>query len=159
MIVCYRTMNNSILEDFRQPKMCFEKLHQNTRLPQKAHPKDEGWDLFSIENSTIPSRGSYIFKTGLKLAFLDEGYWLKIESRSGLAFKNDIIAFQGVIDNEYRGEIGVKLFNLSEVPYDVKIGDRIAQLTIHYSNVDFGVEWGKVIATSRHSNGFGSTGR
>jgi dUTP pyrophosphatase len=152
-------MTNSILEDFRQPKMSFEKIHPEAKLPQKAHPKDEGWDLFATENSIIPSKGSYVFKTGLKLAFLDEGYWLKIESRSGLAFKNDIIAFQGVIDNEYRGEIGIKLFNLSQSPYDVKKGDRIAQLTIHYSISDFGVEWGRMSLTSRQSNGFGSTGR
>lgn len=143
----------------RQPKMVFEKIHPNAQLPKKAHVNDEGWDLFAVEDQTIEAKGSAIVKVGLKLAFLDEGYWIKVESRSGLAFKSDIFAFQGVIDNGYTGELGVKLFNFSNVPYQVKIGDRVCQLTVKYSITNFGVEWGKTVPTQRGSNGFGSTGK
>lgn len=152
-------MNKSILEDIRQPKMVFEKVHPNALLPKKAHITDEGWDLFAVENQIIERKNSAIVNIGLKLAFLDEGYWLKIESRSGLAFKNDIVAFQGVIDNGYRGNIGIKLFNFSDISYEIKQGDRIAQITVKYSISDFGVEWGRSTQTMRGSSGFGSTGK
>ena len=150
----------SIFDQFgRQPKIVFEKTDQNALLPKKAYPQDVGWDIFSIENVVIPAKWQKNLKTGLKLAFLDEGYWFKIESRSGLAFKNDIVAFQGIIDNNYRGEIGVKLFNFSDQNYEVKVGDRIAQLVIYYENIDFSVEWGKVVNTNRGNSGFGSSGK
>ena len=149
----------SILEEIRQPKMVFEKTHPNAQLPKKASPEDAGWDVFVVEDCIIPAKGSAVVNIGLKLAYLDEGYWIKVESRSGLAFKSDIIAFQGVIDNPYRGNVGIKLFNFSNTDYNVKVGDRVAQLVIYYENIDFGVEWGKVVQTNRGSNGFGSTGR
>jgi len=152
-------MTKSILEEMRQPKMVFEKIHPNAQLPKKAHPNDEGWDLFAVEDQTIEAKGSAIVKVGLKLASLDEGYWIKVESRSGLAFKSDVFAFQGVIDNGYTGELGVKLFSFSNVPYQVKAGDRVCQITVKYSITNFGVEWGKTVPTQRGSNGFGSTGK
>lgn len=92
-------MTKSILEEMRQPKMVFEKIHPNAQLPKKAHPNDEGWDLFAVEDQTIEAKGSAVVKVGLKLAFLDDGYWIKVESRSGLAFKSDVFAFQGIVDN------------------------------------------------------------
>lgn len=152
-------MTKSILEEMRQPKMVFEKIHPNAQLPKKAHPNDEGWDLFAVEDQTIEAKGSAIVKVGLKLASLDEGYWIKVESRSGLAFKSDVFAFQGVIDNGYTGELGVKLFSFSNAPYQVKAGDRVCQITVKYSITNFGVEWGKTVPTQRGSNGFGSTGK
>jgi len=152
-------MEKSILDDIERPKMVFEKTHQNAQLPKKAHPTDVGWDIFAVEDQTIQPNSSAVVKTGLKLAFLEEGYWIKIESRSGMAFKHDVIAFQGVIDNSYRGEIGLKLFNFSSNPYNIKTGDRVAQIAINFSLVDFGVSWGKVVNTDRGSGGFGSTGK
>lgn len=153
-------MQESILNKMiRQPKIAFEKTHPNALLPKKAYDKDAGWDLFSVEDSIIPAKGCNNVNIGLKLAFLDEGYWFKIESRSGLAFKHDIIAFQGVIDNNYRGNIGVKLFNFSNQDYNIKMGDRIAQIVIYFENNDFSVEWGKVIDTNRGNGGFGSSGK
>jgi dUTP pyrophosphatase len=152
-------MMNSLLEQMRQPKMVFEKIHPNAQLPKRAHPNDEGWDLFAVEEQTIEAKSSAIIKVGLKLAFLDDGYWIKVESRSGLAFKSDIVAHQGVIDAGYRGELGVKLFNFSNIPYDVKVGDRVCQIAVKYSITNFGVEWGKTVPTQRGSNGFGSTGK
>jgi dUTP pyrophosphatase len=153
-------MQKSILDDIiRPPKIVFEKSHPNALLPKKAYEHDAGLDLFSIEDIIIPAKGTSNVNIGLKLAFLDEGYWFKIESRSGLAFKHDIIAFQGVIDNNYRGNIGVKLFNFSDKDYQVKAGDRVAQIVIYYENNDFSIEWGKVINTNRGNGGFGSSGK
>ena len=152
-------MEKSILADIERPKMVFEKTHQNAQLPKKAHPTDVGWDIFAVEDQIIQPNSSAVVKTGLKLAFLEEGYWIKIESRSGMAFKHDVIAFQGVVDGGFRGEIQIKLFSFSNTPYYIKTGDRVAQIAINFSLVDFGVEWGKVKNTDRGSGGFGSTGK
>lgn len=152
-------MTKSILEDIRQPKMVFEKIHPNAVLPKKAHLNDEGWDLFAVEDQTIEAKSSAVVKVGLKIAFLDDGYWLKVESRSGLAFNHDIVAFQGILDNGYTGELKIKLFNFSTLPYVVKAGERAAQILVKYSITDFGVEWGKTVITQRGSNGIGSSGK
>lgn len=151
---------NSILEHIaRQPKIVFEKIHQNAKLPFKKHLNDVGWDLFSPEDSIIQAKESAILSTGLNLAFLDEGYWLKIESRSSLAFNNDLFCIGGIIDNEYRGEIKLKMLNFSNQPYEIKTGDRIAQIVVNYLLNDFGLEFGKSVATNRGNGGFGSTGK
>ena len=118
-----------------------------------------GWDLYAVEDVTIPAKSQNVVDIGLKLAYLDQGYWFKIESRSGLAFNHDITAFAGIIDNTYRGVIGIKLFNFSTIDYQVKVGDRIAQMVIYMENIDFDVQWGNVVQTNRGSGGFGSTGR
>lgn len=150
---------NSILEELgRKPKMLFEKTHPNAILPFKTYPQDAGWDVFSIEDVIIPAKGCSKVNIGIRLAYLDLGYWFKIESRSGLAFKHDIMAFQGVIDNNYRGEIGIKLFNFSDSDYQIKTGDRVAQIVIYMENIDFNVGWGRIVETDRGNKGFGSTG-
>ena len=92
-------MNESILANMERPKMVFEKTHQNAQLPKKAHSDDAGWDVFAIEDQVVEAKSSAIVKIGLKLAFLEEGYWIKFESRSGMAFNHDVVAFQGVVDN------------------------------------------------------------
>ena len=149
----------SMLEEIRQPKMVFEKIHDNAKLPFKTHLNDVGWDIFAVEDQTIESKSSAIVSIGLNLAYLDEGYWLKIESRSGLAFKHDIFCVAGIIDNEYKGEIKVKMMNFSNESYQIKTGDRIAQLVANYLLNDFGVEFGKSLPSSRGNGGFGSTGK
>jgi dUTP pyrophosphatase len=153
-------MNKSMLEELfgKRPKIVFEKTHQNAILPSKKFPQDVGWDLYAVEDATIPAKSQNVVNIGLKLAYLDKGYWFKIESRSGLAFKDNIVAFQGVIDNNYRGNVGIKLFNFGDKDYHVKAGDRVAQMVIYMENVEFDVEWGSVVQTARGSGGFGSTG-
>jgi dUTP pyrophosphatase len=153
-------MQKSILEEMygRKPKIAFEKTHPNAILPSKTHSQDVGWDLYSVEDVNIPPKSQNVVNIGLKLAYLDQGYWFKIESRSGLAFNHNIVAFAGIIDNTYRGVIGIKLFNFSDIAYHVKVGDRIAQMVIYMENIDFDVQWGRVVETKRGSGGFGSTG-
>lgn len=152
-------MNESILSHMERPKMVFEKTHPNAQLPKKAHSDDAGWDVFAIEDQVIEPKSSAIVKIGLKLAFLEEGYWIKFESRSGMAFNHDVVAFQGVVDGGYRGEMKLKLFSFSNNPYIIKTGDRVSQIVLNFSLVDFNVEWGKVKNTERGSSGFGSTGK
>lgn len=140
------------------PVLKFEKTHPDAKLPTKNHTSDTGYDVYSIEDKVIPSKGSNIVNVGLKFADIPEGYWIKVESRSGLGFKHSILAHPGIIDNGYRGDAGIKLYNLSDKDYEIKAGDRIAQFVI-YLNIGMNVEWGQIQNTDRGEKGFGSSGK
>jgi deoxyuridine 5'-triphosphate nucleotidohydrolase len=140
------------------PILKFEKTHELAKLPTKNHESDTGYDVYSIEDKVIPARGSSVVGVGLKFAHIPEGYWVKVESRSGLGFKHGVSAHPGIIDNAYRGDAGIKLYNHTDVDYEVKSGDRIAQFVI-YMNLHMPVEWGKAEETERGSKGFGSSGK
>lgn len=98
--------------------------------------------------------------TGLSIA-LPEGYEAQVRPRSGLALKHGITLLNtpGTIDADYRGEIGVIMVNLSDTPFNIADGDRIAQLVIaRYEQA----EWEAVEAldsTERGDGGFGHTGK
>ena len=120
---------------------------------------DSGSDLFSIEDVRIHPHKSAVVGIGLTLAYITPGYWFRIEGRSGLGFKHGIQPHFGIIDNQYRGDLGIKLYNLSDVAYDIKSGDRIAQMVI-YKLHEPKLEWADdVSTTSRGASGFGSSGK
>lgn len=79
-------------------------------------------------------------------------------NRSGLAWKNSIDVGAGVIDYDYRGNVGVILFNLSDVDFEVKRGDRVAQLILERISMADVQEVAELSDTSRGAGGFGSTG-
>ena len=140
------------------PQIRFEKTHPDAQLPKKNFESDSGWDLVAVEGIAIPPRNRGLVPVGLKLAFLEPGYWISVESRSGLSFKHGVLAHPGVIDQNYRGDLGVLLYNHSDKFYNVEKGDRVAQLVVHY-NVHMQVGWGNVQATDRGEKGFGSSGK
>jgi dUTP pyrophosphatase len=140
------------------PVLKFEKVHELAKLPTKNHESDTGYDVYSVVDTIIPARGSAVVDVGLKFAHIPEGYWVKVESRSGLGFKHSIHAHPGIIDNGYRGDAGIKLYNNTDQDYSIKAGDRIAQFVI-YMNIAMGVDWGKVEQTDRGDKGFGSSGK
>jgi len=141
-----------------EPKMLFEKTHPEAQLPKKNFDSDSGWDLFAVENTTINGLSQTVVPVGLKLAYLEPGYWIKVCSRSGLSFKSGVLAHPGVIDQNYRGDLGVLLYNHRQTPYTVNKGDRIAQLVLHY-NIHMTIGWGTVQNTDRGASGFGSSGK
>jgi deoxyuridine 5'-triphosphate nucleotidohydrolase len=140
------------------PILKFEKTHDLAKLPTKNHESDTGYDVYSVEDAVVPARGSAVVGVGLKFAYIPEGYWIKIESRSGMGFKHGVSAHPGIIDNAYRGDAGIKLYNNTDIDYPVKAGDRIAQFVIYFG-IHMPVEWGKVESTDRGEKGFGSSGR
>jgi len=140
------------------PVIKFEKTHPGAVLPKKNFPSDSGWDVFAVEDTVIPAHSTKTVPVGLKLAYLEPGYWIQVSSRSGLSFKNSILAHPGVIDQNYRGDMGVLLYNHKNTDYVARAGDRVAQLTVHY-NIQMNVEWGVVQPTDRGESGFGSSGR
>ena len=147
-------------------KLKFVKTHPDAVLPKRNHNDpifgDSGYDVTAVEDAVVPARGAVIVPVGLKLAQLPPGFWIRIESRSGLQFKHNISAFNGIIDNNYRGDMGVRLINNSDTDYQVKKGDRIAQLVLYplvavtEENVIFTDE---VTETERGEKGFGSSGK
>lgn len=140
------------------PKILFEKTHPEAQLPAKNFESDSGWDVTAIDDITIKANGTGIVPVGLKLAYLEPGYWIQVSSRSGLSFKSSILAHPGVIDQNYRGDLGVLLYNHSQADYQVKKGDRVAQLVVHY-NIHMATGWGTVQPTDRGEKGFGSSGK
>ncbi len=139
-------------------KLKFERTHVDAVLPEKNHNNDTGMDVTSVESVTIPARGSAVVGVGLKFAYIEEGFWVKVEGRSGLGFKHGIIPHPGIIDEGYRGDAGVKLYNLTDKNYEVKAGDRIAQFVV-YANYPVEVSEGSVEESVRGDKGFGSSGK
>ena len=81
----------------------FKKTNDAAVIPSKNHDLDTGVDVTSIENKVIPARGSAVIDVGLKFAFIDLGFWVKVEGRSGLGFKHGIIPHPGIIDQSKYG--------------------------------------------------------
>ena len=107
-----------------------KKLSENATLPSKGSPQSAGFDLSASEPTSIPPGGRGIVKTDLSIA-CPPGTYARIAPRSGLAIKKGIDVGAGVVDADYRGPVGVILFNLdSENVFEVQKGDRIAQLIL-----------------------------
>ena len=87
------------------------KTHPDAVLPIANNKEpgrgDSGYYLVAVENTIIPANGNNIVPVGLKLADITPGFWFRIEPRSGLGFKHSIQPHLGVIDNGYRGDLGV----------------------------------------------------
>lgn len=134
------------------------KLDAGAFLPKRAYPTDAGLDLFARKPFFIKPEGTALVDTGVHLA-IPEGYFGKIESKSGLCVKCDITAEAGVIDSSYRGSIVVKLRNDSNQFVNFNSGDKIAQLVILPCSLCECTEVDELDDTDRGSKGFGSTGR
>jgi dUTP pyrophosphatase len=144
-------------------KLEFVKTHPDAVLPSQNIKDpltgDTGLDMTAVEDVTIPARGAAMAPVGLKLGYVSPGFWVRIESRSGLQFKHSIHAFPGIIDNQYRGDMGIRLVNNSDKDYSVKKGDRIAQLVVYPLIVPDTSFVDSASESARGENGFGSSGR
>tara|TARA_R100001244_G_scaffold102267_1_gene76211 strand:+ start:1706 stop:2128 length:423 start_codon:yes stop_codon:yes gene_type:complete len=135
----------------------FKKTSDKAVIPSKNHESDTGLDVTAIEDKVIPARGSAVVDVGLQFSYIAHGYWVKVESRSGLGFKHGVTAHPGIIDNGYRGDAGIKLINNTDKAYQVSSGDRIAQFVV-YTNHNVDCVEGEPTNTKRGSKGFGSSG-
>lgn len=131
-------------------------------LPSRATPGSSGFDLRAAVDETLvllPGKRALV-PTGIRVA-IPEGMEGQVRARSGLAIKHGIAAVNapGTIDADYRGEIGVILINLGEEPFEIRRGERIAQLVfavvapVTLSAVE------QLAETGRGEGGFGSSGR
>lgn len=139
----------------------FVKTHEDAQLPRKNYSDpltgDAGFDLFSIEPVTISAGKSAVVGVGIEVGYITPGFWFKIEGRSGLAFKKEVDPHFGIIDNSYRGEFGIKLFNSSSVDVTLPKGYAVAQMII-FRMVDCKVGWTETHSPGeRGTKGFGSS--
>lgn len=133
-------------------------LSDRARLPERATERAAGYDLFSACQGTIAPRGRAVCWTDLAICVPD-GTYGRVAARSGLATKRGIAVGAGVVDADYRGNVGVLLFNHSDAPFDFAVGDKIAQLVLERcATPDVQpVSLDEMTATPRGAGGFGST--
>lgn len=135
----------------------FQKILDEATIPNYAHPGDAGMDFFSAENIVIKPGERNSLRTGVKMEMPD-GFVGLIWDKSGLAIKDGIKTMAGVIDAGYRGEIKIVLINLSQKKYQIRKGQKIAQMLIKKVERAKIEEVKKLNETKRGEEGFGSTG-
>ncbi|NP_001232536.1 deoxyuridine 5'-triphosphate nucleotidohydrolase, mitochondrial isoform X2 [Taeniopygia guttata] len=139
-------------------RLRFTKLSENAFAPSRGSARAAGYDLYSAYDCVIPPMEKAVVKTDIQIA-LPSGCYGRVAPRSGLAAKHFIDVGAGVIDEDYRGNVGVVLFNFGKETFEVKKGDRIAQLIcerIYYPELE---EVEALDDTERGEGGFGSTGK
>jgi dUTP pyrophosphatase len=133
------------------------QLQPGAHLPQRAHPTDAGADLFSNEHCEIYPGEQKLVDTGVAVkiprGFAGFIYNRSSQGKRGITTPHSV----GVIDADYRGNLKVLLKNISEDPYVITVGDRIAQLVVQRVELPtFRDAWND---TQRGTGGFGSTGQ
>lgn len=163
------------------PSLQIKKLSDKARLPTRGSAFAAGYDIYAAKDTTIPARGKALVDTDISMAvpagtcklppilsfevprispsnhFIT---WIdgRIAPRSGLASKHFIDTGAGVIDADYRGQVKVLLFNHADTDYEVKEGDRIAQLVLERIVTPEVQEVQELEESVRGAGGFGSTG-
>ena len=144
------------LENVVVVKLCASTT-EVSKIPLKAYTDSAGYDLFADETVEVLSNSRAVVSTGLKMK-IPKGYFGQISPRSGLAFKDGIVAFNGTIDSGYLGIVYVLLFNFSSKDFLVEKGNRIAQMIFKKcENVSFSLEY-LTFDSERGVKGFGSSG-
>lgn len=136
----------------------FKRLTDTARIPSKAHETDSGYDICSDEIAVLCPNTYYKVGTGIA-AEIPPGYELQVRPRSGMSSRLGVVAAFGTVDQGYRGEIGVVLFNHGDRDVVVEVGDRVAQLVLCPVVESFAMEVEELSSTDRGTDGFGSTGK
>jgi dUTP pyrophosphatase len=152
-------------------KIKIQLINENAKMPTKATSGSSGYDLYSPDDFSIIPKETHRFlrqegenrvliPLGFKLS-IPKGYEVQIRPRSGLALKYGVTVLNspGTIDSDYRGEVGVILVNHSAEIYEIKRGDRIAQMVIaKLPNLEL-EEVDDLDLTYRADGGYGHSGR
>ena len=146
----------------------FIKTHEDAILPTKAHDGDNCFDLYAVEDTTVKGSsswfgstevGSAVVPVGITVADITPGFGFVLRPKSGLGFKAGLQPHLGEIDNGYRGDCAVKMYNFSKDDYFYKKGDKVAQIKIEkIYNTE--VKWAKKVSKAKRGDaGFGSSGK
>lgn len=175
----YRKINLDKLDSISKQKMmsCYDSTKQmgghtvkvkrvdgerglSAQMPEYKTVGSAGADLRAAESVTINPRSVGLVRTGLIFECPNNRWEVQIRSRSGLALKNSVFVLNspGTIDSDYRGEVGIILFNAGSEPFNVSVGDRVAQAVISKLQAIVFEETDTVSNTERDAGGFGSTG-
>jgi len=134
-----------------------KKIHKNAKLPHYGHKGDAGLDIFSTIDCVLRKREVKAIPTGIKVA-IPEGYVGLIWDKSGVSLEG-VHRLAGVVDSGYRGEVKIVMANLSDEPFSIEKGMKIAQLLIQPVVKVEVIEVEDLEVTPRGENGFGSTGK
>lgn len=132
-------------------------LSDKAIAPKRGSAKAAGYDIYSACNITVPKRRRALVKTDIAIT-VPNGTYGRIAPRSGIALKYGIDVGAGVIDQDYTGPVGVLLYNNGTEDFNIRTGDRIAQLIIEKIETPEVVIVDSLINTDRGTGGFGSTG-
>ncbi len=138
-------------------KVKIKKIVSDARIPRYAHSGDAGMDFYSVEDFVLQPGERRVCKTGIAIQ-IPNGFVGLIWDKSGIAAKSGIKTMGGVIDSSYRGEVGIILKNLSDEKYEVKKGEKVAQMLIQKVECPTIEEVDKLDDTDRGEGGFGSSG-
>jgi dUTP pyrophosphatase len=144
----------------QMPVVKIKKLRDNATIPTYSKPGDAGCDLYSSEEKVIWA-GMYCgIHTGIAIE-LPKGYEAQVRPRSGMAAKHGITVINapGTIDEGYRGEIIIPLINHSDEIYNIRVGDRIAQMIVSPVQQAVFQEVDELGDSERGVGGLGSTGK
>jgi len=144
-----------------QPALKIKKLRPNAIMPGRATPGSTGLDLFACidgEGAVALAAQPRLIGTGIAIE-VPAGYDVQIRPRSGLSSRGVGVTF-GTVDSDYRGEVMVTMYLFSpDISFEVKHGDRIAQMVIGRVTDLPVIEVDELTSTERSSGGHGSTGR
>lgn len=141
-----------------KPTLLVLKLSDNATLPTRATDGSAGYDLYAAVDEIIAPSTRKLVRTDIAIT-APAGCYARVAPRSGLALKHGIMVGAGVVDRDYRGEVGVLLFNQGTDAFVVRKGDRIAQLVLERIVTPPVVEVKRLESTAREDGGFGSTGK
>ncbi len=132
-----------------------KKLSSHAKIPTRETSESAGLDLYSAYQYSIPSMGKQLCKTDLQL-ICPEGTYGRIAPKSGLTRKHFIDVGAGVVDRDYRGNVGVILFNLGTEDFQVQRGQPIAQIIMEKIVIPNVTETLEMMnQTDRNATGFG----
>ena len=145
-----------------KPVLKIKRLAEGVELPRRETPGSAGFDLRACLDAPLevaPGQWAMV-PTGLAME-IPQGLAGMVFSRSGLGTKQGMVVAQGVgvIDSDYRGEVKVPLRNMGADPYEIKPGERVAQLVLLPVGLPLVEEVEGLTGTQRGEGGFGSTGK
>ena len=143
------------------------KTEENAVIPKVAYNNTSAaFDLTCTSTTTIPAGKSGVVPNGLNLTIEDgSNYYMRIDLRSSLGFKKDVVPHSGIVDEGYTGPLGVKINNLSDENITIHEGERYAQITVlprpNYSIQELNDEEFEKMKSEqlRGDGGFGSSGK
>lgn len=135
----------------------FKKLDPRAVLPTRGSASSAGLDLYCIEAISLVPGQRVVARTGLAVA-VPEGFYGRVAPRSGLATKAGLDVLAGVIDADYRGEVGCLLYNAGDQPIQLPAQSKICQLIVEKIITPVPVWADDLGDTERGGGGFGSTG-
>jgi dUTP pyrophosphatase len=140
-------------------KLQIQRVVEDVKLPNYAHPGDAGMDLFAAEEYILKPGERTLVNTGIKIA-LPVGYEAQVRPKSGLALKHgiSIVNTPGTVDAGYRGLVGVIAINHGTEDFKIEKNQKIAQMIINKVETADIEEVKELDDTSRGEGGFGSTG-